>query len=80
MWRALFSRACLLLTNLPDLQRYESIINIDLAANFHNFGDVFVVKPENLITAVVLVSIIQGNLDHVTLLQLHLSSAALSDH
>lgn len=68
------------LTNLFDLQGYESIVNVDLAANFHHFGNVLVVKPEELITAVVLVSIVQGNLDHVALLQLHLSCAALSNH
>lgn len=72
--------ATLPLTNLLDLEGYESVVNVDVAANFHHFGDVLVVEPEDLIAAVVLLSIVQGNLDHVALLQLHLSSAALSNH
>lgn len=65
------------LTNLLDLKRYEPIININLAANFHHFGNVLVIKPEDLITAVFLVSIIQGYLDHIAFDQLHLSRATL---
>lgn len=67
------------LTNFLDLQRYETVVDVDLAANFHHFGNVLVVEPEDLITAVFLVSIVQGYLDHVALLQLHLSCAALSN-
>ncbi len=67
------------LTNLLDLQGYEPVINVDLAANLHNFSDVLVVEPEELITAVVLVSVIQGYLDRVALLQLHFSCATLSN-
>lgn len=47
-----------LLTNLLDLQRDEPIVDVDLAANFHHFGDVLIVQPEDLITAVVLVGIV----------------------
>lgn len=71
---------CSPLTNLLDLQRYESVVNVDLAANFHHFGDVFVVEPEELLAAVLHVCIVQSDLDHVALLQLHLSCTALSNH
>lgn len=66
------------LTNFLDLQGYESVVNVDLATNFHHFGNVLVVEPEDLLTAVLLITIVQGYLDHVALLQLHLSCAALS--
>lgn len=65
------------LTNFLDLQRHESIINVDLAPKLHHLGNILIVKPEDLVAAVVLVSIVQGNLDHVALFQLHLSCAAL---
>ena len=73
------NQASLPLTNLLDLQGNETIVNVDLAANFHYFGDVLVVEPEDLLTAVLHGTVIQGNLDHVALLQLHLSCAALSN-
>lgn len=69
-----------LLTYLLDLQGHESIINVNLAAHFHHIGDVLVVQPEDLITAVVLVGVVQGDLDHVALLQLDLGCATLSHH
>ena len=68
------------LTDLLDLQGYESVVDVDLAPDFHHFGDVLVVEPEDLLAAVLLKSVVQGDLDHVALLQLHLSRAALSNH
>lgn len=73
-------RCILELTDLLDLQRNESVVDVDLAANFHHSGDVLVVEPEELIRTVLHVSVVQGDLDRVALHQLHLSSAALSKH
>lgn len=46
------------LTNLLDLKGHESIINVDLAADFDYIGNVLVVQPEDLRTAVLLITII----------------------
>lgn len=80
MGQTIYECATPSLTNLFDLQGNEPVINVDLAANLHHFGNVLVVEPEELLTAVFLLSIIQGNLDHLALLQLHLSCATLSKH
>lgn len=71
-------RRTLQLTDLLDLQRNESVVNVNLAAHFHHFDDVLVVEPEQLLRAVLHVGVVQGDRDHVALLQLHLGRATLS--
>lgn len=61
-----------------DLQGDEAVVDVDLAADIHHFGDVLVVQPEDLLAAFFDVSVVQGDFNHVALLQLHLSCTALS--
>lgn len=68
------------LTYFFDLQGYESIIDVDLASNFHHSGDVLVVQPEGLLAAFLNVSVVQGDFNHVALLQFHLSRTALANY
>ena len=61
-----------------DLQGNQTIVNVDVASNLHNLGDVLVVKPQNFLIAVVNVLVVEGELDGLTLLQLDLSGATLN--
>ena len=65
------------LTDLFDLEGHEAVVDVDLAAELHHIGDVLVVQPQGLVITVLLEGVVQGQLDHVTLLQLHLRLAAL---
>lgn len=44
------NRTCIcVLTNFFDLKGNQTIINIDVASDLHNLGDVLVVKPQNFL-------------------------------
>lgn len=67
-----------MLTNLFNREGNQTIINVDVASGLHNLGDVLVVEPQNFLITFLHVLVIECELDCVTLLELNLSSAALT--
>lgn len=67
-----------MLTNLFNREGNQTIINVDVASGLHNLGDVLVVEPQNFLITFLHVLVIERELDCVTLLELNLSSAALT--
>ena len=68
-----------MLTNFFNLEGNQTIINIDMASNLHNLGDVFVVKPKMVFITVLHVLVVKCDLDGVTLMELNLSGATLNE-
>lgn len=67
-----------MLTNFFDFERDEAIVDVDVASDLHDLGDVLVVKPQGLLITFIHVLVVQGELDSCTLLQLNLGSATLN--
>lgn len=65
-------------TNFFDLQGNETVIDVDVASDLDNLGDVFVVEPEDLLVTVVFEPVVKRELDGFTFLQLDLSGATLT--
>lgn len=67
-----------MLTNFFDREGNKTIINVDVTSSLHNFGDALVVEPQDFLITFVHVLVIESDLDCVTLLELNLSSTALT--
>lgn len=67
------------LTNFLDLKGNQTIINVDVASDLHNLGDVLVVEPQHLVVAFLHELVIKCDLDGFSLFQLNLSSATLNN-
>lgn len=65
-------------TDFLDHKGDQTVIHIDVAASLHNFGDVFVVKPQDFLITFFHVLIVQRELDHFSLLELNLGCATLA--
>lgn len=66
------------LTNFLNHEGNKTIINVDVASNLHNLGDVLVVDPQSFLVTILHELVVQGELDHFSLLELNLLSAALN--
>ena len=66
------------LTNFLNHEGNKTIINVDVASSLHNFGDVLVVDPQSFLVTILHELVVQGELDHFSLLELNLLSAALN--
>ena len=56
-------------SNFCALDRDETVINEEPLANLHHLGDVLVVKPQHILSALLLEGVIGGDLDGGTSLQ-----------
>lgn len=68
-----------LLTNFFNLEGNQTIINIDVASNLHNLGDVFVVQPQSFLITVLFVLVVECDLNGFALFQLNFSGATLKN-
>lgn len=65
------------LTNFFDREGDQTVVNIHVASNLHNLGDVLVVEPQDLLVTLLHVLVIQSDLDRLPLLEFNLSSTTL---
>lgn len=68
-----------MLTNFINNQRNESVIDVDATSLRHHLDNVLVVEIDNLKRALVLKSIVSGQLDLISLDQLNLSTGTLKN-
>jgi len=65
------------LTNFFNHEGNQTVVNVDVASNLHNLGDVLVVEPQNFLVTILHEIVVECELDGFILLELNLSSATL---